>query len=98
MKDSTKKEIKDILKYFDTKFLFFGSQKTQNHYRKFLKKSLHSIATKSAEEERTRILEALPEEHDTYPSSEVKEWKDKTKCLDYYNKAISQIKSIIKKQ
>ena len=50
MSDSTKKEIKDILKYFDTKFLFFGSQKTQNHYRKFLKKSLHSIATQSWKE------------------------------------------------
>ena len=96
MSDSTKKEIKDILKYFDTKFLFFGSQKTQNYYRKFLKKSLSSIATQSAEEERTRILEALPKECDE------KNWKwVSAGVLNYErgkNNCLDQVKDIIKKQ
>lgn len=34
--------------------------------------------------------------YETYPNSEVENWKDKSKCLDYHNKAIDDILNILK--
>ena len=64
-------------------------QKKGHDIEMAVEKSSKDMITMEVKAEIKKKCEGM--KYKIYPSSEVKEWKDKSKCLDYYNQALDDL-------